>query len=87
MKPKNIEQLIKRIDNALKDYSYEVVMVDDNSLDGAADLAEKLSQSYPVRVVRRLRKLGLSNAILEGFKRSDGRMVVVMDADLQHPLS
>jgi dolichol-phosphate mannosyltransferase len=47
MKPKNIEQLIKRIDNALKDYSYEVVMVDDNSLDGTADLAEKLSQSYP----------------------------------------
>jgi len=82
---RNIEQLIRRIDNALKGNSYEVVIVDDNSPDGTADLAERLSQNYPVRVVRRPRKLGLSSAILEGFKKSSGRIMVVMDADLQHP--
>lgn len=62
----NIVELIRRIDNALKGIDYEVVVVDDNSPDGTADVAEGLSKDYPVRVVRRPGKLGLATAVLDG---------------------
>lgn len=83
----NIGVLIRRIDQTLKDarIPYEVVIVDDNSPDGTADHAEGLSKTYPVRVVRRPNKMGLSSAVLDGFRVSRGNVIAVMDADLQHP--
>lgn len=83
----NIPVLLERIDRALKGagISYEVIVVDDNSPDGTADIAEQLSKVYPVGVVRRPGKLGLASAIVDGIKASQGRIITVMDADLQHP--
>ncbi len=81
----NVEELIRRIDRALDGVEYEVVVVDDNSPDGTAEVAEMLSKEFPVKVVRRPGKLGLATAVLDGFKNSRGEYVVVMDADLQHP--
>ncbi len=83
----NIEELVKRIDASLRKegLKYEIIIVDDNSPDGTADVAESLSSKYPIKVVRRPGKLGLSSAVLDGFKVAEGDLVVVMDADLQHP--
>ncbi len=83
----NLEELLKRIDSALRVYgvSYEVIIVDDNSPDGTAEYAEKLSELYPVKVLKRLGKLGLSSAVLDGLKIAEGEFVAVMGADLQYP--
>jgi len=83
----NIPILLKRIDDALRTakIKYEVIIVDDNSPDGTAEVAEKLSLKYPVKVIRRPGKLGLSSAVLEGMGRAKSNVIVVMDADLQHP--
>ncbi len=81
----NLEELIIRINNALKGFKYEVVVVDDNSPDGTAELAEELSRRYPIKVVRRPGKLGLASAVLDGVRACSGGLIVVMDADLQHP--
>ncbi|MCS7109018.1 MAG: glycosyltransferase family 2 protein [Sulfolobales archaeon] len=81
----NIEELIRRIGKSLNGVEYEVLVVDDNSPDGTADIAEKLSKEFPIKVIRRAGKLGLASAVLEGFNKSVGDYVVVMDADLQHP--
>ncbi len=81
----NLRELLERVDRALSGIPYEVIIVDDNSPDGTADLAEELSRVYPVRVVRRSGRLGLASAVLDGFKVSEGKFVAVMDADLQHP--
>jgi len=64
--------------------SYEVVLVDDNSPDGTADRAEELARSFPVRVHRRPGKLGLSSAVIDGWKVARGELLGVMDADLSH---
>jgi dolichol-phosphate mannosyltransferase len=63
----------------------EVVIVDDASPDGTADLAEDLADRYPVRVLRRPGKLGLASAVLDGLKMARGDLIAVMDADLSHP--
>ena len=61
------------------------MVVDDNSPDGTGALAEELGKRYNVKVVHRPGKLGLSTAVLDGFKAASGDILVVMDADLSHP--
>lgn len=83
----NIPLIIKQLDMYLRDIGYEIVIVDDNSPDGTADVAEELSSKYPVRVIRRPRKMGLTSAIYDGMRYARGDVIIVMDADLQHPPS
>lgn len=65
----------------------EVVVVDDGSPDGTADVADRLAQQYPVRVIRRTHERGLATAVLTGFDCSRAPICVVMDADGSHPVS
>ena len=81
----NVAPLIKRIDRALSNYSYEIVFIDDNSSDGTAKFVTSLSSKYPVKVVSRQDKRGLASAVVDGLRHVAGQVIVVMDADLQHP--
>ncbi|MBU1031238.1 MAG: polyprenol monophosphomannose synthase [Nanoarchaeota archaeon] len=82
----SIDMLIPKIYDVLnKHYNYEIVVMDDNSPDGTADIVRRLSKKYPVRVVVRKKNKGLSAAVIDGFKASKGDVFCVMDADLSHP--
>ncbi|MFH1453746.1 MAG: polyprenol monophosphomannose synthase [Armatimonadota bacterium] len=82
----SIKLLIPKIfDHAKKaDIDCEVIIVDDNSPDGTGAVADELGQKYNVKTVHRRGKLGLSSAVLEGFKIASGDILGVMDADLSH---
>lgn len=79
-----LEKLIFNIFR-LKIERLEVIIVDDNSPDNTGEIAEKLSQLYPVTVIHRKEKLGLGSAVIEGFKSAQSDILGVMDADLSHP--
>lgn len=68
--------------------SYEVVLVDDSD-DSTVERAEAYALvGRPVVLAHRApgsRTGGLSGAVVEGFRRSTGEVLVVMDADFQHP--
>ncbi len=81
----NIVPLVQRLHGALSGYDCETVFVDDNSRDGTAEAISVLSAAYPVRVIVRRSERGLASAVLEGIRRTNSKIVVVMDADLQHP--
>lgn len=81
----SLEQLHGRIEAALAPYDHEVIVVDDHSPDGTGQLALRLGESHPYRLVSRDRRRGLSSAVLEGFRVATGRVVAVMDADGSHP--
>lgn len=83
----NIAKLIELLGEHLKGYDYEVIVVDDNSPDGTAEVAKALSSKYPVKVVVRPKRMGLTSAIYCGVRIATGNIIVVMDADLQHPPS
>src|SRR2546422_3475750 len=77
--------LVERLAPAMRDREWELVVVDDGSPDGTADVAEKLGARHPVRVLRRAGKAGLASAVIAGMKEARGDVLVVMDADLSHP--
>jgi dolichol-phosphate mannosyltransferase len=81
----NISPLIERLGRALAGRDYEIVLVDDNSSDGTEDLVAELAERYPVRIIVRRDKKGLAGAVLDGFVYALHDIILVMDADLQHP--
>ncbi len=83
----NIGEMIERIEVALESMgSFEVIVVDDASPDGTADVAEKYADKYGnVKVLRRDSKLGLASAVLDGVRLTDAEVIAVIDADLQEP--
>jgi len=82
----NISELIERIEKSLKNVIFEIIIVDDNSEDKTAEIAEKLNIKYGnIKILKRNNKLGLGSAVVDGIKKSTGEILGVMDADLQHP--
>ena len=74
----NLRPLLEELQE-LKDFSTEVVVVDDGSLDGTAAIAETMG----VRVIRLATNQGKGMAVREGFRAARGRYVVQIDADRQ----
>lgn len=83
----NIPLIIPQLHTVLtkEKISYEIIVVDDNSPDGTAVIASRLSSKYSVRVIKRTDKRGLSSAIYDGFCAAKGSIIGVIDADLSHP--
>jgi dolichol-phosphate mannosyltransferase len=79
----NLPELVKRITGAVP--GVEIVVVDDASTDGTADVARSLAAGAPVRVVERVNERGRSTAVLRGIQEARTDVCVVMDADLSHP--
>ena len=80
----SVTALAERLHAALARREWELVIVDDGSPDGTADLAAALAPRIPVNVMRRAGKAGLASAVVAGFAAARGDVLVVMDADLSH---
>ena len=67
----------------------EIIVVDDNSPDGTGAIVEQLSAELPVRCLHRSGKLGLSSAVIDGWKiaRPQSLALGAMDADFSHDIS
>ncbi len=83
----NIQELFERIHRSMEplDTPYELIIVDDDSPDKTWELTLQYADAYHVRTVRRRGKRGLATAVLEGVNAARYGIIVVMDADLQHP--
>ena len=74
---------IKKVCDA-QGYSYEIILVDDGSTDDSWNVIETISRkNASVKGIRFQRNYGKSAALNEGFKATQGEVVITMDADLQ----
>ncbi|HMP29214.1 MAG TPA: glycosyltransferase family 2 protein [Saprospiraceae bacterium] len=64
--------------------SYEIIFIDDGSKDNSWGIIKELQQSHAnIKGIKFGRNYGKSAALNEGFKITDGEVVITMDADLQ----
>lgn len=68
---------------------FDVLVIDDNSPDGTADIVKEKMRQYPGRIdiIERSGKLGLGTAYITGFKHclaKDYEFICEMDADFSH---
>ncbi|NOX47448.1 MAG: polyprenol monophosphomannose synthase [Chlorobi bacterium] len=83
----NIEKIIRKVFSLPKEF--HVLIVEDNSPDGTADIVKRLMKEFPDKLFihERKGKLGLGTAYIAGFKwalERDYKYVNEMDADFSH---
>jgi dolichol-phosphate mannosyltransferase len=86
----NVALLVSRLGGALRTHpgGWEIIFVDDSDDGTPLAIAALEAEGLPVRLHHRRpgrRPGGLGGAVQDGFRRARGGVVVVMDADLQHP--
>ena len=81
----NVALLYEGIAEVLRDRSWELIVIDDDSADQTADAVRELAQRFAnVRCIQRISERGLCSAVHWGVQAAHGDIVVVMDGDLQH---
>ena len=66
-------------------HSYEVIVVDDGSVDDTWNVLQQLAAKYPfLRVVRHIIRRGIADALRTGYVHSRGSVLVFYPADLQY---
>jgi glycosyltransferase involved in cell wall biosynthesis len=79
---RGLSQMADRLD----DLDYEIIYVDDGSIDETPLHLEEIQRSDPhVRVIRLSRNFGHQLAVTAGLEHATGDAVVLIDADLQDP--
>ncbi len=83
----NILLLLEMLLREFSDFEggYEIIIVDDHSVDGTAAVVDEFRLYHPdVCLLRREGKHDLSSALAYGFDHARGDYLLAMDADLQH---
>ena len=83
----NAENIVRKVFSLKKEFS--ILIVDDGSPDGTADIIKNLQQEFPdkLHILERKGKLGLGTAYITGFKwalERDFQFIFEMDADFSH---
>lgn len=83
----NIEKLISRIFDVLKNYQdWEVFFIDDGSTDGTLEVIKKeATKNNKIKFISFSRNFGHQNALRAGLDFAKGDCVISLDGDLQHP--
>lgn len=79
---------LSSLSDSIDTYDWEFLIVNDGSSDNTSDVLRSLrEQDIRVNYINLSRNFGKESAMLAGLDYAKGDCVVIMDADLQHPVS
>lgn len=82
----NINILLDRLIQVVKNYNYEVIFINDGSLDNTEeDISIACQADNRVKLISFTRNFGHQNALSAGYSLATGDCVITIDADLQDP--
>lgn len=83
-----LHSALSELADKLDKYRWEFLIVNDGSSDNTAETLEKLrATDSRISYINLSRNFGKEAAMLAGMDHAQGDAVVIMDADLQHPVS
>lgn len=84
----NVVSFFSQLHHCLKDlaHRYEIIAVDDGSKDNTVTQLLSLPPEYVVKVIGCSRNFGKEIALTAGLEHAKGDVVILMDADFQHPI-
>jgi len=81
----NIQPLVQGLNDFYGKYILEIIIVDDNSRDKTAQVAEELViEDKRIRLIRRSPPNGVGRALRDGLTAARGEYILIMDSDFQH---
>ena len=82
----NVLRTLTEVNSVMKDYDdYEILVVDDGSNDDTFRLSEEFSSENPhIMVIKQPVNMGMGRALRTGFEKSDGDIIITIDADLSY---
>ena len=85
-----VGDLVKKINISLKSIktinSYEILLINDFSSDGSWEKIKHLSKNFDfVKGISLKKNFGQHNSIICGLNECQGKYIITMDDDLQHP--
>lgn len=82
----NIHIVTERIQKVVNSYNYEIIFVNDGSVDSTLSELKKIAQkSKKIKILSFQRNFGHQMALTAGYQSALGDCVVTIDADLQDP--
>jgi dolichol-phosphate mannosyltransferase len=81
----NIQKLTYKIKKQLSSINFEIIFVDDNSLDKSKFILKKLKKKFKFfKPIFRFKKRDLTQSCFDGIRKSKYENILIMDGDLQH---
>lgn len=83
-----IELFMAKLQKGLRELTsnFEIIVVDDGSRDHTVDKIRSLPKSYHIKLLGLSRNFGKEVALTAGIEHCAGDVVILLDADLQHPV-
>ncbi|MDP6190843.1 MAG: glycosyltransferase family 2 protein [Gammaproteobacteria bacterium] len=81
----NLKALCDSVGEALVDFDYELLLINDGSDDGSTELLNDLAAANDrVKVIHFVRNYGQTAALKAGFKHASYELIVTIDGDMQN---
>lgn len=81
------EQLVKQFDEALPEYDYEIIFIDNDSSDNTRPLLRSICEKNPkIKAIFNAKNYGQFNSPFHGLLQATGDCIIGMVADFQDPV-
>ena len=78
----SIREIVQRVQDTK--LAWEILLVDDGSIDGTRDLLKEIDGKDDVRVIMHEKNQGKGAAVRTGFDNAKGDVLLIQDADLEY---